>query len=423
MNLGMTALRGVTYRNPLKADDGYSLLCPKYSKDMWLIDIEGHIVNRWRMPYLPAGHGILLPNGNLLYGGQLKSHQEVGLPKEFSALGGILMEVDWDGEVVWQAEIPYQHHDFQVLGNGNIVCATHDSRGILPADYAAELKGGIPGTELEGKILGDTVVEIDRQGKVVWEWIAYKHLDPKIDRLCPLETRAKWPLVNSIWVCHDGDLLLSLRLSNEVVKINYPTGKVVARYGRGEIYHQHDARELENGNILVFDNGNHRPCYGPSYSRVVEINPSVDPASSDPWAAGTIVWEYKSHPPSDFYSAVAAGNERLTNGNTFICDAQSGRVFEVSPEGEIVWEYVSSFRNNGTGNYSTMLWRAHRYERDFPGLKGRDLDPDRYLWENRMYGPQYYGASNVGSCLCNPHLEALQISTPLYGHSDSGARK
>ena len=49
MNLAATALQGVTYWNPLKADDGYSLICPKYSKDMWLIDVEGHAVNRCRI--------------------------------------------------------------------------------------------------------------------------------------------------------------------------------------------------------------------------------------------------------------------------------------------------------------------------------------------------------------------------------------
>jgi hypothetical protein len=408
MNLARTALQGVTYRNPLKSDNGYSLLCPKYSKDMWLIDIEGHVVNRWHMPYLPAGHGILLPNGNFLYGGQFKSHEELGLPKEFSALGGILMEVAWDGEVVWQVEVPYQHHDFQVLENGNIVCATHNEHGILPNGYAAELEGGIPGTEFEGKIWGDTVVEIDRDGKVVWEWIAHEHLDPKVDMLCPLETRAKWPLVNSLWVCRDGDLLLSLRLSNEIVKISYPSGKVVARYGRGEIYHQHDARELANGNILVFDNGNHRRCYGPSYSRVVEIDPSLHAGSPDQWAAGAVVWEYKGRPPSDFYSAVAAGSERLTNGNTFICDAQAGRIFEVTSEGEIVWEYVSPFRNTGMGNYSNMLWRAHRYERSYSGLKGQNLDPERFLWENRIFGPQSYYSTAFSTCSNN-----IQIGNPF----------
>jgi len=388
MNLAMTALWGLTCRDPLKADNGYSLLCPKYSKDMWLIDIEGRVVNRWRMPYLPAGHGILLESGTFLYGGQLKSHEEMGLPKEFSALGGILMEVDWDGGVVWQAEIPYQHHDFQVLPGGNIVCATHNEHGILPDGYAAELEGGIPGSEFEGKIWGDTVVEIDRQGKVVWEWIAHEHLDPKVDTLCPLETRAKWPLVNSLWVCGNGDLLLSLRLSNEIVRVARPSGDVTARYGRGEIHHQHDARELEDGHILVFDNGNHRPSCGPSYSRVVEIDPAAGASpSADRWTSGAVVWEYKGRPPSDFYSAVAAGSERLSNGGTFVCDAQAGRVFEVTPEGEIVWEYVSPFRNPGTGNYSNMLWRAHRYERSFPGLKGRDLDPERFLWENRLFGP------------------------------------
>lgn len=377
MNIGLTMKKGVTFHNPFKSDNGYTLICPKYSKDMWLIDIEGHIINRWQMPYLPAGHGRILENGNFFYGGQLKTNKELGLPPEFSALGGILMEVDWDGNIVWQTEVPYQHHDFQVTKNDHIIYTTHIEKSILPDDYAEKLKGGIEGTEYEGKVWGDAVIEIDRNGEVIWEWIAHEHLDPEIDDICPLETRAKWPVINSLWICQDGNILLSLRVPSEVIKIEYKTGKVLGRYGKGKIYHQHDARELKNGNILVFDNGNHRPNYNPSYSRVVEINLERD----------EIVWEYKGNPPSDFYSAVAAGSERLSNGNTMICDAQMGRVFEVTEEKEVVWEYVSPFRNMKQDQYTNFMWRAHRYSCDYRGLRGKDLDPKRFPWENRLYGP------------------------------------
>lgn len=384
MNIGLTMKKGVTYYDPIRSDNGYTLICPKYSKDMWLIDIEGYIVNRWKMPYLPAGHGRLLENGNFFYGGQLKTHEEVGLPREFASLGGILMEVDWDGNIVWQIEAPYQHHDFQVTKNDTIIYTTHSKKTILPENYAERLKGGIKNTEYDGKIRGDEVVEIDRKGDIIWEWIAHKYLDPEIDNMCPLDTRAKWPIINSLWICQDGNILLSLRNSSEVIKIEYKAGKVLGRYGKGEIFHQHDARELKNGNILVFDNGNHRPSYGPSYSRVVEINPETD----------EIVWEYKGNPPSDFYSAVAGANESLSNGNTLICDSHLGRIFEVTKENQVVWEYVSPFRNMeqvgwgfGKSSNTNFIWRAHRYSCDYRGLRGKDLEPKRFPWENRLYGP------------------------------------
>jgi hypothetical protein len=387
MNIAMTMNAGLTYHDSLRADDGYTLICPKYSRDMWLIDICGRIVNRWTMPYLPAGHGILMPNGNLLYGGQFKTHRELGLPSEFSALGGIVMEVDWSGKVQRSVEIPLQHHDFILTDEGHIICPAQQREGMLPDEYASRLVGGLPGTEFEGKVWGDTVVEVDNRGEVVWRWLAFEHLDPEIDFLCPLETRAKWPVINSIWLCRDGDLLLSLRVASEVVKVDRPTGRVVARYGKGEIFHQHDARELENGNILVFDNGNHRPQRGPSYSRVVEFD-SV---------SGKIVWQYTGSPPSDFFSAVAGGSERLQNGNTFICESLTGRLFEVTGDGEIVWEYVSPFQPRGLGKYTNFAWRAHRYPFNYDGFKGRDLNPGKFAWENRILGS--YGSDPCG---CRP---------------------
>lgn len=377
MNIGLTMKKGVTYYDPIRSDNGYTLICPKYSKDMWLIDIEGYIVNRWHMPYLPAGHGRLLENGNFFYGGQLKTNKELGLPEEFSALGGILLEVDWDANIVWQKETPYQHHDFQVTEKDTIIYAAHNKNSILPYDYAKKLGGGIRNTEYEGKIWGDAVIEIDRKGEVLWEWIAHEHLDPEIDSICPLETRAKWPVINSLWICQDGNILLSLRVSNEVIKVEYKTGKILKRYGKDKIYHQHDARELKNGNIIVFDNGNHRPNYNPSYSRVIEINSVTD----------EIEWEYKGNPPSDFYSAVAGANERLSNGNTLICDSQLGRIFEVTKEKQIVWEYVSPFRNENEGSNTNFVWRAHRYSCDYEGLRKKDLNPKKFLWENKIFGP------------------------------------
>lgn len=377
MNISRTMREGVTYYNPLKADDGYTLLAPLYAKDVWLIDIEGRIVNRWRMPYIPAGHGILLPNGNLLWAGKVKTHEELGLPLEFSGLGGEIREVDWDGNLIWKAEAPYQNHDFQLKDNDHIIYIALNLEGILPDEIAPKVKGGIPGTEFNGKVWGDALVEIDRDGKKVWEWLAYEHLDPELDTICPLESRTKWPVVNSIWICKDGNILASLRLANEIIKIDYKTGKITGRYGRGEVFHQHDARELDNGNITCFDNGNHRHSYEASYSRVVEIDPSID----------KIVWQYKADPPSAFYSSVTSGAERLASGNTVICEGVPGRVFEVTREGEIVWEYVSPFSSGQPGKDTNWLFRAHRYSRDYPGLKGKDLDPARFPWENRTYGP------------------------------------
>jgi hypothetical protein len=386
MNIARTALTGVTYHNPLKTSGGYTLFTPigvNYSNgkaSTWLIDMEGHIVNRWQLPYQPGMHGFLLPNGNLAYSAMAEDvHHVYSLPFSLTGFGGEFIEQDWDGNVVRTIKIPLQSHDFMVLPNNHVMYIAYgDERGILPDELTARWKGGIPEKD-EDKIHGDIIYEKDDDGKTVWEWISYEHMDPEIDAICPLEFREQWHL-NTVFLCRDGNILSSSRHQNEVFKIEYPSGKIIGRWGRGKIYHQHDPRELDNGNIILFDNGTHRPNYEPVYSRVVEIDPKTD----------AIVWEYKAPCPSDFFSPFISGAERQPDGNTVICDGCSGRIFEVTYDGELVWEYINPFRVLHVeleGPNSEHIFRAHRYPSDWPGFKGKNLDPARFPWENRLYGP------------------------------------
>ena len=277
------------------------------------------------------------------------------------------MEIDWDSKLVWKLEVPYQHHDFDFdLKTGNIIVSTYHPDGVFPDELAAKISGGIPGSEFNGKIWGDVVYEIDRNGRIIWEWKAYEYLDPKYENLHPLESRVICPYINAIKICRNGDLLLSGRHVRTIFRVDRKSGKIIKRYGRGYLAHQHDARELPNGNILVFDNGIQRSDFEATYSRVIEIDEETD----------RIVWEYKAPVPSDFFSSICAGAERLSNQNTLICEAMPGRIFEVTSDCKIVWEYISPFFCTYVNNQeSNMMWRAHRYARGYPGLAGKRLDP------------------------------------------------
>jgi len=390
MSIAKTGLKGLIVYEPTKAFNGYNLFHPFGTRDCWLMDMEGKFVHRWRVPYSPGSHGILLPNGNLLYAGKVKEVDEMpyGWTHEFGGVGGMLLEIDWDSKVVWETEAPCQGHDFTPMANGHIMYIAWEPKGIVPNGIAKKLKGGLPGTELNGEIWGDVLVEIDRNGNRVWEWLAYEHLDPEIDCICPLEKRSIWPYLNSVWICRDGNVLISTRYLNQVTKIDYKTGNVIGRYGKGKIFHQHDCRELENGNILLFDNGTHRHEYKSEYSRSVELDPKTD----------EIVWQYKANPPSDFHSPHSGGCERQPNGNTVIVETALGRMFEVTPSCEIVWEYIYPNYIPYHGRFSNEPWRVHRYPYDYPGLKGRDLDPEKLLWINRICGPDAF-AKDIKPCL------------------------
>lgn len=130
--------------------------------------------------------------------------------------------------------------------------------------------------------------------------------------------------------------------------INWDARQVVWAWGPGEILGPHDATMLESGNILLLDNGR-----GRGWSRVIELDPLTR----------HIVWEYQASTPTDLYTATRGSSQRLGNGNTLITNSTSGQVFEVTPKGEVVWEFFSPHLNKN-GHRATIV-RMKRYEREY----------------------------------------------------------
>jgi len=108
--------------------------------------------------------------------------------------------------------------------------------------------------------------------------------------------------------------------------------------------------------MLIFDNGVHRLDDSMPFSRVIEVSP----------ATNEIVWKYQDRPAWNFFSPRMGNAQRLPNGNTLVCESSFGRFFEVTQDGEIVWEYVNPFFGKPffAGAPSTegnLVFRALRY--------------------------------------------------------------
>ncbi len=175
-------------------------------------------------------------------------------------------------------------------------------------------------------------------------------------------------------------------------------------YGLGdesdrEFFVQHNTHWIPDGlpgagNVLVFNNGDGRP--GGSYSSVDEIVPPFDPEQGflreDGKAFGPneLAWTYAAADRESFFSFIVSSADRLPNGNTLVCDGTAGRLFEVTREGRIVWDYLNPFgakdedsdletlRTGDLRLRGKMRWgifRATRIPPDHPGLAGRDLSP------------------------------------------------
>ena len=375
---------GLIHYSPQQAYRGYTLVTNLNGHDTRLIDMEGRVCHAWH-----SGEGIsyayLLPGGNLLLRtgpaaeetSFLSRPERELLPRGGRTVSGAILELDWDSNVVWEYRYPFLHHDFERLPNGNTLVLTWER---LPDEVTRQVRGGFESEGDHRGMLGDTVREITPAGEVVYEWNSWEHLYFEEDRICFLEGREEWTHQNTLNVTPEGDLIVSFRQTDTVGIIDRATGKFRWKWGPGDISHQHNPTMLDNGRVLLFDNGPHKR--GVTHSRVIE----VDPDTSE------IAWEYRGDPPISFYSYHISGAERQPNGNTLICEGAPGRIFEVTPGREIVWEYINPFMaGSGYGvggslsGLANSVFRAHRYGHDHPALQGKDLDPDNYANLNRLY--------------------------------------
>lgn len=353
MDHGKTGLR---LNDATRATAGYTLFTPLGLDKTHLIDMNGDVVHEWTLPSEPGNYAYLLANGNLLAGVRT-AEGPLGLP----AKGGRLVELDWDGNIVWEHIDSSQHHDFRRCANGNTVYLAWD---LLPEDVAKRIPGGMPGTEHADGMYADIVREVSPTGETVWEWHAVYDMDVEKYPIYPTAKRQEYCHGNTVFPLPNGDVIVNWRYNNAMVIVDRETKQVKwdlcdLSYGQ-----HHDVQQLENGNILFFANGAFAHVVGPEAgSRVIEL----DPATKE------VVWQYSGTPSHTFFSWFLSGAQRLASGNTLICEGVWGRIFEVTPEGETVWEYVSPYFAGehpayGHGNF---VFRAYRYAADGPEISGR----------------------------------------------------
>jgi len=348
------ARTGLTACDPECACPGYTLYAPMSgSGEVYLLDINGEVAHQWQMPYPPGLYGYLLPNGNLFYGGKVPDDggwDTFDGMKRFK--GGIMLEADWDGNILWEHRDPYHHHDARRTASGGCIYMTVQR---MDDAQAATIKGGQPGTEERPEYTGmwaDVLVEVDASGNRVWEWRAAEHLDPERHVVTFNDLRDEWSHGNTVVPLGDDRVMFSFRNISTVGIIDKASGNITWQIGDETLSQQHDPSMLDNGNVLIYDNGSHSRHSPLPRSRVIE----VDTATNE------IVWQYEDNPPFNFFSAYISGARRLPNGNTLITEGQPGRIFQVTPDGQVVWEYVNPhFAPNEQGFVVNSVFRSTHY--------------------------------------------------------------
>jgi hypothetical protein len=399
---------GTTIYYPNRTWNGYTIFRIPGNEGDVLIDMNGREVRRWSHT---AGYPArILPGGYFMGSmGNLSPHQDLIA----------LIQWDWDDNEVWRFDrlqqvetkdgntiwAARQHHDWQREGNP-VGYYTPGADPLVDRGKTLILahKKLMAPAITDKRLDDDYIVEVSWDGDILWEWLASDHFNEfgfDDDARAAIRNAVKyndetgafdWLHINSAsyvgsnkWYdqgdqrFHPDNIIISGREANLIAIISR-AGKIVWKMGPdfrsddkhmalGQIIGQHHPHIIPKGlpgagNLMLFDNGGSAGYGAPNplapdgvstltrfTSRVIEFNP----------VTFEMMWEYA--PPGranyQFFSRNVSSAQRLPNGNTLITEGAEGRLFEVTAEKEIVWEYMMPYFE-GNSSPVSRTYRAYR---------------------------------------------------------------
>ena len=404
--------------NESESFEGYTLFSP-WQGYAYLIDHQGRLAHTW-----PFGVRLarLLDTGNVLSSGNVES--------------------DPEGNVVWQFRHPQHHDLLKLPNGNVLFLSDTRTSHEAAAELGANPASLSCGHHIRGTHIVEARPTGTESAEVVWEWSVFDHLiqdfDPekpnygivanhpeRIDinyaldeALCDRNRSlfTDWTHANALDYNAELDqIMITVRHFSEIWIIDHSAtreeaaGSVGGNAGRGgdliyrwgnprayragtpadqRIFFPHAGRWVPEGspgagNVLIFNNGWEYPGFERGYSSVDEValpydgyNYRLDAGAA--YGSAEVVWTYAAAPPESFYADVASNAQRLPNGNTLIADGRAGRIFEVTPEGKTVWDFVNPAPDK--------IRSAYRHPPDHPGLRGLDLTPWRTAYRAAAEG-------------------------------------
>lgn len=396
--------------------------------DAFLIDMDGSVVHTWPITGFPPK---MLPGGSLIGCHGI-------FPGSYDCVE--LQQRSWSGELEWSfdafvvsstSSAARQHHDFQRQGSP----VGYYAPGRLPLPSGKTLVLALDDRVVpeihDGILEEDVIYEVDATGsltRVLWraiEHIAEMGFDDAA--LADIMTHPEEPLEflhgNSIMLVGDNpwfseghlafdpkNIVYSSRRAGFVAILSYETGELVWKIGPdfergpenglGQFVGQHFAHIVPQGlpgagNMLVFDNGGgsgyggptgdpHAYRYTRSYSRVIEFNPITF----------EVIWEYgEASGPDLFFTRYLGAAQRLPNANTLLTIGTEGRVLEVTPEKEVVWEYQY---DSGTAGTAAWVYRALRFPPEWLPANENEVFGNYPSWSTLYEGQASMGGAGAG---------------------------
>jgi hypothetical protein len=354
---------GVEVYDPQRACPGYNLYCVRSQGAAYLMDMSGRHVHKWTYRPRPMSgsrhavmndHVIMLENGDAVI---LKNKEGIA-------------RVGWNSELLWDKDM-HAHHDVARAPDGSfyvLIQELKEHRGLdvwfdvivhLSADWEEldrwvtherldDIKAALDSGPFLDTALDEALAKhpegaggVEKRKHKIARRYRYDYFHANTITVLP-ET----PLAGTDDRFRPGNLLVCFRNVDQIAVLDQASYDILWSWGADQLEGPHHPTMLQNGNILVFNNGVKR-----TYSSVVELNP----------LNGEIVWEYQAKVPRSFYTFSRGSSQRLPNGNTFICVSDKARAFEVTNAGEVVWKWQNPVM---VGNHSETFYRMIRLPGD-----------------------------------------------------------
>ncbi len=451
-----------------RAQPGYNLFFPHNQPDVFLVDNCGRLVHRWpdQADWRPGNAVYLLENGNLV---KCKRDATPVDDPIWAGGGGAVVEIrSWENDLLHSFELndsTYRlHHDVAPMPNGNILMIAWERFDSLASTDA----GRDPAKMDQGEVWSEMVLEWDPvRDSIVWEWRVWDHLvqdfDPSHDNYG--EVGAHPELIDINYDEHNGhpdwlhinaidynpvldQLVLSVPYFNEIWIVDHSTtteeaashsgglagrgGDLLYRWGNPaayrqggaaekRLYFQHDPNwthpealpgEEGFGQLAIFNNR-----LSPDTSAADFLLTPVDPdtrtyAMEGPRFAPDRVARRLFHPGGNIraVSASVSSIQLLPNGNSLIMAGRWGFAYELTPDKEVVWEFITPIQQgqparqgDTLGISDNLTFRLERYAADYPAFAGKNLNAIGYIETN----------PNVGFCGMLTSLNELEPSINL----------
>jgi hypothetical protein len=368
--------RDITWRNlpvpgaPERAQPGLNLVTRVAADDRLVAEITtlgGEVLNRWDTDWFElwpdaehvpgdirpqkrpgtVTHGaVVMPDGDLVF--------------NFESLG--LVRLAPTGDVVWR--LAYQtHHSVRLHDDGTLWVGGQVRRETPTDDFP----------DRASPHDAYTILHVGGDGTILQEWSVPQLLDANgytalyyfntADRLefkrlhddrLHMNDVEPFPASLEPGFFGPGDVAISLRNVNAVFVFDTGTDRIKFM-DIGRVIRQHDVDFLDGRTLSLFDNNHRVPGHGDA-SRIVTIT------APD----GAVDVTYAGRDGQPFYTAAMGKHQHLPNGNILITEADWGRAFEVTPDGEIAWQYVNEVAPGVGGMLSQVERIPESYARFYP---------------------------------------------------------